>query len=279
MPPHALCSSEWFFFRSMILKWFRPEAEWETIAAPPTLHRVYCHFLALLWLPEHRCWAGSFRQGSKRSSPSPESLPWCINMTLFNQSYLYLCMRHLIFKGSAVINRLKHLYFLLWADGKFPLNDYTDTLKFLNKVCWGLWFIKVEHFYSVSPFTSSFHFVCNLLSLLMLITCKILLLNSLNELPFISYSWLSTLYISFHLIFSTVLWGSHYPSLWGEEDRDSERLSNLPRDTKLVIGRARFKTRSGTFLVVLWLRICLGMQGTQVRSLAAKWKSHMPQGT
>ena len=38
------------------------------------------------------------------------------------------------------------------------------------------------------------------------------------------------------------------------------------------------KCTVGTSLVVQWLRICLSMQGTQIRSLVRKLRSHMPWG-
>ena len=50
------------------------------------------------------------------------------------------------------------------------------------------------------------------------------------------------------------------------------------REEKKIIQNAQLKPEEGTSLVVQWLRICLPMQGTQVRSLFGELRSHMPQG-
>ena len=47
----------------------------------------------------------------------------------------------------------------------------------------------------------------------------------------------------------------------------------------LYINLIKIKIRTGTSLVVQWLRIHLPMQGTQVWSLVWELRSHMPQGS
>lgn len=146
---------------------------------------------------------------------------------------------------STVINRLKHLCFRLWAYWKFPLNNYTEILKFLKEVCWGLWFTKMEYFYPhffLHFLLSTLYITSSLYWYLSHVRFSCLILKS--KLPFIIYySWLSTLHVLFHLIFSTILWGNYYSRFTDEE------TGNLPKDTKLVIGRAKFKTRS------VWLKL------------------------
>ena len=59
-------------------------------------------------------------------------------------------------------------------------------------------------------------------------------------------------------------------------------LSPVNQITGLITGYmcpvANKNESPGTSLVVQWLRICLPMQGTQVRSLVGELRSHMPRG-